>query len=110
MENLGLTHDLPDAREKSLDRLIEEWGSDVLQDWVRRYGNEVVEGGGIITQMWRTSLITICRVRQTRAVAEQAMLKNAIYGNRNPGITDAMLETYREEQGLAAEYLDAAGQ
>ncbi len=110
MENLGLTHNLPDEREKNLDVLIDEWGADVRDDWLQRYGSEVIEGAGIITQMWRTALITVCRVRQARWDAEQARIKNAIYGNRSPDITDAMMDTYRRQHGLVSEYPEAAGE
>lgn len=101
MENLGLTHELKDTQERQLDGLIQDWGLDVQAAWVEKYGEEVLGGHGRVSQFWRTTLITICRVREAQATAHTAQLENAYYGNRAPGITDAELAAYVNQRNSA---------
>ncbi len=98
MENLGLTHELENTQERQLDGLIKEWGLDVQAAWVERYGEEVLGDHGRVSQFWRTTLITVCRVREARAAAHNAQLENAYYGNRAPGITDTELAAYTSQR------------
>lgn len=90
MEDSEISHELAAQQEQNLDGLIQAWGSDLLEDWTLRYGDEL--------GMHRTALVVICRVREARAAAHQAQLENAYYGNRAPGIRDEELALYSLER------------
>lgn len=62
---------------QNLDGLINRWGSDLRDEWTAagRLGNDDYK------QMFRTSLITICRVREARYAARRAHALNALYEN-----------------------------
>jgi len=58
--------------EQNLDAFIDEWGSDLREQWAEKGHFEDDFKG-----MFRTALITICRVRESRAAAEKSHLEFA---------------------------------
>lgn len=82
----GVQPELQDDRT-----FVQQWGADVLAQLAERYDEETIGQMG-------TSILIICQVRQAQALAHEARLENAFYGNRSPGITDEELSHYTERR------------